>query len=93
MQRGTLFTALAAIFTMSAAFVVTGATGGVDSRTSARPFRQDILKLQRAGGAAWDLYLQALQKFQQLDQGNALSWYQFNGECPLCQFPHLVRQG
>ena len=51
----------------------------MNERSGARPFRQDLTKMQRAGGPAWDLYLQALRKFQDMDQNDALSWFQFNG--------------
>jgi hypothetical protein len=61
------------------AFVVTGATGGNNARTGSRPFRQDLVKMHRTGGPGWDLYLQALRKFQDLEQNDALSWFQFNG--------------
>lgn len=66
---------------MAKSFVVSGATGGVNPKTGARPFRQDLNRMQRAGGPVWDLYLQALQKFQDADQNEALSWFQFNGLC------------
>ena len=66
-------------------FVVTGATGGINGRSGARPFRPELTKFQRTGGPAWDLYLQALRKFQDMKQDDALSWFQFNGLCnPLC---------
>ena len=81
MHASTLIVALVAFLSTAAqAFAVTGATGGINARTGARPLRQDILKMQRTGGAAWDLYLQALQKFQAMDQQDALSWFQINGE-------------
>jgi hypothetical protein len=70
------------------AFVVTGPTGGGNDRTGSRPFRQDLVKMQRQGGPVWDLYLQALRRFQDLEQSEALSWFQFNGMHMLSLFKH-----
>ena len=75
----TLVALLVLLCSQAQAFVVTGATGGVNAKTGSRPFRQDILKMQRSGGPAWDLYLQALRKLQDMDQKDAVSWFQFNG--------------
>ena len=57
---------------------VGGTQGGVNPGTGERPFRQEIGKLQ-ASGPAWDLYILALQRFQQSDQAQQLSYYQVAG--------------
>ncbi|KAI9806999.1 MAG: hypothetical protein M1833_002657 [Piccolia ochrophora] len=60
------------------AYVITGPDGGVNAQTGERPARQEIRTFQNSG-PAWDLYIQALQTFQQLGQGEQLSYYQVSG--------------
>ena len=72
------FLSLALSTTVAAVYVVGGTQGGVNPDTGERPFRQEIGKLQ-ASGPAWDLYILALQKFQQSNQAELLSYYQVAG--------------
>jgi tyrosinase len=65
--------------TGSATYAITGAHGGVNAQTGARPFRQNLKDFQ-GSGPAFDLYIQALSQFQKNDQGNLLSWYEVAGE-------------
>lgn len=71
---------VATLSTVVQSFIVTGATGGI-SNIGARQIRQDIIKMQSAGGPAWDLYIQALQMFQQKNQTDQVGWFQFMGKC------------
>jgi len=64
--------------TASASWAITGASSGIDSSTGARPFRLPLEELEQSG-AQWDLYVQALQFWQSLDQTNMFSWYQIAG--------------
>lgn len=59
-------------------YAITGPTGGVNTNTGERPFRQEISNLQNSG-PAWDLYILAFQKFTQTDQAQQLSYYQVAG--------------
>lgn len=59
-------------------YLVTGATGGVNQNTGERPFRQDIQDFKNSG-AAFDLFVLAVQNIQQRGQNDTLSWYQFAG--------------
>lgn len=59
-------------------YVVTGATGAVNNATGERPFRQDIQNFKDSG-AAFDLFILALQSIQQRSQDDKFSWYQFAG--------------
>lgn len=63
----------------SASWQISGATSGIDKNTGARPFRLPIEELQ-ASGPAWDLYVQAMQYWQSIDQTNMFSWYGIAGE-------------
>ncbi|OXV11945.1 hypothetical protein Egran_00294, partial [Elaphomyces granulatus] len=64
--------------TSFAATPVTGFSAGVNTRTGERPFRRNLQNFQ-SSGAAFDLYIQALQKFQSDDQGDMFSYYQISG--------------
>jgi hypothetical protein len=64
--------------TSFAAVPVTGATGGVNTQTGQRPSRQNLENFQ-SSGAPFDLYIQALQRFQSDDQSALLSYYQIAG--------------
>ncbi|KAL8842549.1 MAG: hypothetical protein Q9170_000503 [Blastenia crenularia] len=57
---------------------VRGIQAGVDPRTSRRPFRQEFSTFKNSG-PAFDLYIQALQRFQQHDQTTLLSYFQVAG--------------
>ena len=57
---------------------ISGALGGVDTATGQRPFRQEFSTFA-ISGPAFDLYILALQCFQQLNQTNGLSYYQVAG--------------
>lgn len=67
----------------SASWAISGASSGIDNSTGARPFRLPITELQQTG-AAWDLYIQALQYWQSLDQSNMFSWFEI--ACKLVLF-------
>jgi tyrosinase len=59
-------------------YQITGPTSGVNVQTGERPSRQDLRNLQ-GSGPAFDLYIQALQMFQEADQRDLLSWYSVAG--------------
>jgi tyrosinase len=59
-------------------YIVTGATGGVNNATGERPTRQDI-QVFKDSGAAFDLFVLALQTLQERSQDDKYSWYQFAG--------------
>ena len=60
------------------AVAITGLQGGVDAASGERPTRQEISVFQYAG-AAFDLYILALQIFMQRDQADQFSYYQIAG--------------
>lgn len=72
--------ALHAAIGRSNAYIVTGATGNINKETGQRPFRQDIVKMYKAAGPTWDLFLLSLQAIQAKNQSDQLSWYQVSGE-------------
>jgi tyrosinase len=45
--------------------------------------RPEIRQLQQQADA-WNLYLLGLQRFQQMNQSDPLSWYQVAGNCDFC---------
>ncbi|KAL9102921.1 MAG: hypothetical protein Q9163_001981 [Psora crenata] len=57
---------------------VKGATGGVDTSTGQRPFRQEFSTFATSG-PAFDLYLLSLQQFQEDNQADLLSYFQVSG--------------
>ncbi|MCJ1407940.1 hypothetical protein MMC19_002011 [Ptychographa xylographoides] len=61
-----------------ASYAIKGCQGGVNSTTGQRPFRQEFSSFQ-ASGAAFDLYIQALQQLIQKNQLEQLSFYQVAG--------------
>ena len=61
----------------SCAFQVIGVTAGVDV-SGARPARQEINQLAQSG-PAFDLFMLALQAFQNIDQSDPLSYYRIAG--------------
>lgn len=64
---------------VSLAIKVTGATGGHNSTTGARPYRVDINDFAQSG-PPFDLYIQALNQLQKTDQADPLSYFQIAGE-------------
>ena len=61
-----------------AAIKITGATGGVDLATGARPFRLEINTFATLG-APYDLFILALRQLQSTNQSNPLSYFQIAG--------------
>lgn len=61
------------------AFKVTGVTSTATNISGLRPFRRDIEEFSQSG-AAFDLYIQALNEFQRMDQDDPLSYYQVAGK-------------
>jgi hypothetical protein len=59
-------------------YTVMGVPAGVDTDTGERPIRQDLKDFQ-VSGAAFDLYVQALDQFQKDDQSDFLSYYEVAG--------------
>lgn len=59
---------------------VTGISAGVNNYTNARPFRVEINAFSQSG-PAFDLYIQALQIFQ--NQSGDLSYFGVSGTFPL----------
>ena len=55
-----------------------GANASINTSTGQRPFRQDINTFKNAG-PAWDLYIQALVKFEAAGQADIQSYYQVSG--------------
>ena len=60
------------------AFQITGVQSGVDP-SGARPTRLEINNLANAG-PLFDLYMLALQAFQNVNQSDPLSYYQIAGQ-------------
>lgn len=60
-------------------FVVTGATGGLNTTTGSRPLRYDIEDFYDSG-PAWDLYLLSLHSIQHLNQSDLTSYFQISGD-------------
>lgn len=58
---------------------ITGSTGGVNTATGQRPFRQEFSSFS-ASGPAFDLFIQSLKQFQAQDQSALLSFYQVSGK-------------
>lgn len=60
------------------AFQVTGATGGINSTTGARPLRYEIHDFANSG-APFELFILSLIEFQAADQSELLSYFQISG--------------
>ncbi|KAL8742761.1 MAG: hypothetical protein Q9190_004809 [Brigantiaea leucoxantha] len=60
------------------AVAIKGAQGGVNFITGERPSRQEFSTF-RSSGPAFDLYILALQRFQQQNQSSPLSYFQVAG--------------
>lgn len=61
-----------------AAFKVTGALGGVNTTSGARPLRYEIHQFATSG-PAFDLLVLSLLAFQAANQSNPLSYFQISG--------------
>lgn len=70
---------LLSLATTSNTIQVTGATSGFDATFRARPIRQEINVLASSGDASWDLYVLALQRFQDVSADDPLSYFQIAG--------------
>ena len=57
---------------------ITGATSGINAASGERPARRDLRSFQ-SSGAAFDLYIQALQMLQATNQANLLSHFEIAG--------------
>jgi tyrosinase len=60
------------------AYAITGVSAGVNPDTGERPFRLNLKDFQYSG-PPFDLYIQALSRFQADDQSNLLSYYEVAG--------------
>ncbi|KAL9011383.1 MAG: hypothetical protein Q9173_003767 [Seirophora scorigena] len=70
-----------ALVVIADAIAVSGVQAGVDFTTGRRPFRQEFSTF-RNSGPAFDLYILALQKFQQRRQSDPLSYFGIAGIRP-----------
>lgn len=70
------------------AIAIIGILAGVNITTGERPLRRNINQLY-VSGPAWDLFLLALRKFQQVNQADPLSYYQVAGKRPRPVFAKL----
>jgi hypothetical protein len=68
-------------------YTVMGVPAGVNTATGERPMRRDLKEFQ-ASGAAFDLYVQALDQFQKDDQSDFLSYYEVSGTARLSLKKH-----
>ncbi|KIX98768.1 uncharacterized protein Z520_05229 [Fonsecaea multimorphosa CBS 102226] len=71
------------------AFQITGALGGVNSTTGARPLRYEIHDFANSG-PAFDLFILALIELQEVDQSEELSYFQVAG---IHGFPRIPWDG
>lgn len=69
---------IAASVILGNAVAIRGIQAGVNPSTGRRPFRQEFSTFKNSG-PAFDLYIQALQRFQQRDQTTLLSYFQVAG--------------
>ena len=69
----------ACLFSLVQPYAITGLKGGVNQISGQRPFRQDFSTFKNSG-AAFDLYILALQQLQQQNQSTLLSYYQVAGD-------------
>ncbi|KAL9609508.1 MAG: hypothetical protein Q9167_005725 [Letrouitia subvulpina] len=76
------------------AIAIKGVQGGLNTKTGERPMRKEF-SVFRASGAAFDLYILALQQFQQQNQTALLSYFQIAAnsleQCPTdcCDLPSI----
>lgn len=73
------FSLTVALPSISLAFVVTGATTGLNTTDGSRPLRYDIEDFYDSG-PAWDLYLLSLRSIQHLNQSELTSYFQISGK-------------
>jgi hypothetical protein len=73
--------ALSVVFRISHAIQITGARGGQNDTTGARPFRQDLEAFVTTG-PSFDLYIMALNEMQTTNQSDPLSYFQIAGMAP-----------
>ncbi|KAG8527171.1 uncharacterized protein KY384_008601 [Bacidia gigantensis] len=66
------------LFSLAYTYAITGASGAVDTSTGERPARQEF-RLFTVSGAAFDLYILALQQLTQEEQNFQLSFFQVSG--------------
>lgn len=71
---------LGAFLRECSAVAVTGVSAGVNKATNERPFRQEINSFSQSG-PAFDLYIQALQIFQ--NQSGNLGYFDISGTLPI----------
>ncbi|KAL8693817.1 MAG: hypothetical protein Q9218_001417 [Villophora microphyllina] len=69
---------LIALAVLGNAIAIRGIQAGVNTYTGERPFRQEFSTFKNSG-AAFDLYILSLQKFQQSDQRYQLSYFEVAG--------------
>jgi hypothetical protein len=62
----------------SHALEVTGARGGVDSSSGARPFRYEISSFSQSG-PPWDLFVLSLLELQSVNLSDPLSYFAIAG--------------
>lgn len=60
------------------AFEITGATGGIDPTTGARPSRYEISRFSQSG-PAWSLFVLALYEIQRVNQWDPMSYFSIAG--------------
>ncbi|KAL8862767.1 MAG: hypothetical protein Q9178_000709 [Gyalolechia marmorata] len=66
---------IAALAVLGNAVAITGIQAGVNAYSGERPFRQEFSTFKNSG-PAFDLYILALQRFQEADQRALLSYFQ-----------------
>lgn len=71
---------------LALALEVTGAQGGLDPSTGARPLRIEISDFSKSG-PAFDLFVLAMDRFQAVDQYDPLSYFQISGVHGFPQIP------
>ncbi|KAH0831456.1 hypothetical protein FOPE_00555 [Fonsecaea pedrosoi] len=70
---------------------ITGALGGLNSTTGARPLRYEIHDFANSG-PAFDLFILALKELQSVDQSEELSYFQIS-EAGIHGFPRIPWDG
>lgn len=69
-------------------YVIRGISACVNPVTGERPMRRDLREFQTSG-PAFDLSIQALDRFQKTDQTDLLSWYE---QYPVWNRPSTLSQ-
>ena len=75
---------IAALAVLGNAVAITGVQAGVNAYSGERPFRQEFSTFKNSG-PAFDLYILALQRFQEADQRALLSYFRVAGKL-YCSF-------